>query len=429
MSQYIGEFFLVMLILFIFSSNNKNIKVGIMSITFSFSIIISHYGTAYLFLIFFLIGGFILYKILKIRPISDIYENSSISNSKFHPLFNLNFIIIYIIMVFSWYAFTSMGSNLQNIVFIGRSIFDNLSNLFIPISQSAQLQMAAGATISSVWRQTHWLIFMISVVFIIIGIFQIVFNPNIKKFKFKNDWIVLNIAGLFIILLSLVLSNFAIYYNVNRLYHLTLIFLSPLYTIGLIQLVDTYYKFKKRLNKNRKRFFNKNLKYSKNAIFSIIIIGVLIPNFLFNTGLVYELVGDTPSSVPLSSESYISNKDSAILTNYYYWGWNDNDIMGAKWISNYKYNERIYGDIISSGHILRSYGGIQKGDITFITNNTVNNPGYFYLFELNVKKGIIPSHHPIIHNKKIFLFYSDFKSEFEKKNQIYSNGDTIIFKS
>jgi len=333
-----------------------------------------------------------------------------------------------LVLILIWYTSIGGGSSFRTIIYIKNVVLNSLSNFSLPFSKSAALQTATGNfVVTSIWRYINWFAMVTSIAMIALGFIRVIFKPKEENYQFRNDFLSMLCSSMLLMGSTVILPNFANFYNVTRLYHLSLFFLAPLMIVGVVQLSNLYHWLIKK--KGKKHFSYKPAKYKKNTTFSIAILCILLPYFLFNTGLIYEITGDTsiPSGISLSFERIKNSDNPNVFVSYYYYNWSNGDIAGAKWLSMNKVNKYVYADFVAGPHILRSYGLIPSYKLLNTYRATKN--GYFYLFELNLKREMIPVPDPNIHNKIIFLPYLDFEKNFDEKHLVYSNGAVVILNS
>jgi len=429
MTQYLGEFFFALLLLLNFRSNLEKNKKIFLSLIFISSLIVSHYGTTYLVFFFYFILTILIYQLLKVWPFTRNNTESS-PNFKLNVFINPMIVLSSLVLIIIWYTSVGGGSSFRTIIYIKNIILNGLSNFSLPFSQSASLQTATGNfVVASIWRHINWFVMVVSVAMIALGFIRVIFKPKEGNYQFRNDFLAMLCSSTLLIGSTVVLPNFANFYNVTRLYHLSLFFLALLMIIGVIQLSNLYFCVIKK--KGKKYFSSKSAKYKKNTTFSIAILCILLPYFLFNTGLIYEITDDAPipSGISLSFERIKNSDNTNVFFIYYYYNWSNDDIAGAKWLSINKDDDYVYADYVSGPHVLNSYGLIPSYNIKLLNNNTITKNGYFYLFELNLERGVIPIPDPKVHNKKIFLALANFEEDFDKKGCVYSNGGVTILKS
>jgi len=302
----------------------------------------------------------------------------------------------------------------ETITTIVKDVFANLKYMFQPIQESAALQTAVtGSSISSIWREVHWILLIVTEVLIMIGFLRIFFkNYHFVRgeyFHIKKDYVTESCVGIGLIILSLILSSFAIKYNMPRIYHVTLFFLAPLAIIGILQITQIFNHFN----------------ISKKRVFNLIVIIVLIPYFLFNTGIIYELTGDTPSSVSLSLDK-MKMDTNPVISNQYCKIIDDFHVTSSVWLYEHNENYTIYADYNRARHVLVSYGHTFPDQIKLISQKSIDEKGYIYLTEQNFMQNSIPYPHPKIGNRVEFLNYSEIENRLDQKGKIFSNGKTQI---
>lgn len=382
--QQIAELFLVLLILLTVQDTlNKNIR-NILLLIFGASLVTSHYGLSYIYL--FLIIFIFIFSI-------DLIRTSKIKGLIL-PEFNLKkltlnyFLAFYIIFLLLWYMNFSGSSAFRTIVQVGDHIFTSIfTDFFNPANRDNNLLMAVGAkdpVFPSLERDVFRGLQFITQIFIIIGIIKIIIFRDFSRLK--AEYFYLMVASFTFLLLSL-LPNLAKSLNMTRIYHIALFALSPMFVIGGIFYIEKSIKI-----------INIKNKFKQNYLFLILILGVLVPYFLFNTGFVYELTNDTPTSISLGMERMKYYNDTVIKSGFYNVYTPEQDVYSAKWYSNYRAsNKRIYADKNSGPHVLRSYGMISQYNIyrLFLKADRRNefdlpNNYYVYLNTLNVCEDTFP---------------------------------------
>ncbi|MCK4435165.1 DUF2206 domain-containing protein, partial [Candidatus Bathyarchaeota archaeon] len=190
--------------------------------------------------------------------------------------------------------------------------------------------------------------------------------------------------------------------NMTRFYHILLFFLAPLCIMGGEVLVKLISKRREELKA------------------SILLLIVLIPYFLFQTGFIYEMTGSESWSLPLSMyrmDKYRLHR----LSGYIY----TQDVFSAQWISENVaiQNTRVYAGTSSRNNILISHCMIYGGNVNILSNTTKVSPtGIVYLNWLNVEGGIIVGTNHAWNT-------SELSPIFDCMNKIYSNGASEIYKN
>jgi len=183
----------------------------------------------------------------------------------------------------------------------------------------------------------------------------------------------------------------------TRFYHILLFIIAPLSVVGA-------------------DFFTGLFKRNNEFWISMLLIIVLVPYFLFQTGFVYEMVGNESWSLPLSMHRMPAYKSRGFL------GYVDErDVFCTYWLKTNMnaQNTIIYADISSVDYVLFAYGMIQKEKMLVLSNvTTINSHSTIYLSRLN-----------IIDNTIIGLNYAWSTTDFpfpKYISKIYTNGASEI---
>ena len=411
--QEIAElFFVLLLFLMVQETISKNIR-NILLLVFGASLVTSHYGLSYIYII--LIMFIYLFSIDTIR--------TSITKIWTQPEFNLKkltlkyFVAFFIIFALLWYIYVSSSSVFKSIVNVGDHVITGIFTEFFNLeNRDSNLLMALGIkdpVVPSFGREIYRYLQFSTQFFIIIGFFKIIINKDF--IKLKAEYFYLIAASLAILLLS-VLPYSAQTLNMTRIYHIALIALSPLFIIGGIFIIKKSMAVIKIKNK-----------LIQNYALSILILSVLVPYFLFNTGFIYEMTNDVPSSMSLGMERM--KNDNFTKVQFYNTYTPDQDVYGAIWFHNNRnVNKTIYGDRDSGLNVLSSYGMIPRSTLlapfkgTELYTPSYRGGYYLYLRKLNVCDDVFVVSSMFKFNMTVF------SPLFNKTSNIYSNGCGDIYK-
>lgn len=111
--QLVGSFFLVLILIVLFSKNVRPIHRSILLFLFSFCLVVSHYGLAEVFLIFLSVA--LVYSLVRRRPFGGITPTLVLS---------------IFVMLFAWYVFTSGGSVYESMLSFGQNLVSQIGDLF-----------------------------------------------------------------------------------------------------------------------------------------------------------------------------------------------------------------------------------------------------------------------------------------------------------
>jgi uncharacterized membrane protein len=159
-----------------------------------------------------------------------------------------------------------------------------------------------------------------------------------------------------------------------------------------------------------------------------LISGIMIPYLLFNTGFVYEITNDRPSSMSLGMERM--KNDNISKLDLYASYTPEQDVYSARWYYNHRdANKIIFADKNSQQHVLHSYGMIPEYQISrlFFRGYDRNLPGNYYVYmnKYNVCEDTFLLSEGV--NIRIYVNASLVSLSNELFN-VYSNGCGEIYK-
>jgi uncharacterized membrane protein len=383
--QIIADLFLTLLLLTIFNQGlSKRNKIACFTI-FTFGLVTSHYGTALIFLFF--ISSIYIYFLIIQKPSKQI-------NS---------FMIVYFLIVMSaWYIYTSHSSVLNAIIMMSNYVLGQLANFANPASRGQTVLRGLGLEMApTIWNAISRGFAYTTELLISIGFIGLITKR--VKIQFDKEYIILVITAMTFLAGLIIVPGLAQTMNMTRFYHILLFFLAPLCILGA-ETISNYISIR------REQFYT-----------SILIITILIPYFLFQSGFVYELTGSDNYSLPLSKHR------SSEIELYSKFGFTHTmDVYGARWLSNSTVVQRteIYADIYASGTLL-GYGSIHINKITPLNNVTsVSINGVIFLNKLNAKDNKILGEKSFGEN---FEWNTTEILSLKDMNKVYSNGGSMIY--
>ncbi|UCE95809.1 MAG: DUF2206 domain-containing protein [Candidatus Bathyarchaeota archaeon] len=397
--QMIAELFFVILFLLLLDDKIVSWKKSFLFAIFSAALIVSHYSTSYLFM-FFIIAIWLLG-----------FFASRLSSSFFGvgKRINLSQIVLFFVMAVSWYLYTSSSGVLAGLSGYVDNISRNLvEDLFNPGARGSAVLTGIGLTASpSFLHQIGRIFFYITEGLIVIGFLKIIFKRE-KHAKPRTDYLVLMSLNALILLMTIIIPNFAGLLRMGRFYHYALLFLAPMCVMG------------------GKAVFSFFLK-SKNEFMALFLTFILIitPFFLFESEFIYAISGDNSASISIGLNMW--HMDPFRL---YQEISVEQEVVSARWLSTYAATAEsiTVGDYISTYHVLTSYGMIPRDRVRVLSNftfegyfnlifETIDDRTYIYMRRLNVIHGEISGGYNI----------TQYESILNNQNKIYSNGDSEIY--
>lgn len=429
--QSIAEIFLVSLVMLLTENNNAINKTSksILYIIFSMSLIVSHYGTSYLFMFSLVFVSFFLLfekspKINKLVerffPISNnmsTTHNDTISthSHRKYDIISPNFILLFITFTLAWFIYISNSSVFSIIMHLGKNIVNTIFiDFFSPESSRGLYLITRNET--SLLRTLNKILYFTIQFFIIIGYIHTIKHYN--KSRYSTTYMCLSLFWLIILFSAIAISGFAVM-DPHRLFHLSLILLSPFSVIGGITVC--------------KLFFNyfTNIKSSVRVRYSFNLLSVFFVIFLlFNTGFVYEVAKDHPSSISISQRT-TQHGDIIDKASFYGQYIVTQDVFSGKWLGeNIVNGSYIYkGDRVQGSPSLTIYSNVDKSSIKFFDNSTAAiGDGYIYLSYLNLVEGTGFNFNNTLQQKTVYEF-TDVRDLLKDKNAIYNNGGSKILLS
>lgn len=381
--QQIAELFLVLVILLLFDKHMNKMKRSILLIIFSFSLVVSHYGLSYIFMASFILVWFLLY-------LDKRYQSKNTINTITSSL-----VLLYIIFTLTWYIYISSSSTFNSIVFIGDHIADSITDLLNPeFSEGMRIISESTLSLHAVTKYLH----LIAQLFISVGILTLLLNRS--KIKLDREYIAFSVVFFMMLLAAIVVPFLASSIATTRIYHISLIFLAPFFVIGVLTIFNV-------ANNIAKAFRIKQCIKNPLKILSLFLAIFL----LFNSGWVYEVAKDAPTSNSLNTTI-----DSPHF--------NYQEVLGAKWLYNVKVNNHIYADY----YRWLLLGSFEWGTVRIIPFdiNKTQDYSYVYLGNLNVdKKEILIA--DVKSARKVMKKYINSSIIVDSRYKIYDNAGAQIF--
>jgi len=383
--QMIGELFFVLLLLVVFSKKLKRFNKITLFLIFSLALVVSHYALAEIFLLFIsfaLIASFIMK-----RPIENI---------------TISMLFIFSVVMFSWYIYTSSSSVFDAFVYFGNNVYSQLGEFLNPAARSVEVLRGLGLEAPpTIWNTVSRAFAYLTELFIFIGFIGVITKRT--EIHVEGEYFMFTLISMAFLAALILVPGLANTMNMTRFYHILLFFIAPLCVVGAEVIAKLVLKGRDELTRMR--------------VVSILLLLVLVPYFLFQTGFVYEVTKTESWSVPLSK--YRMN-----TLQLYTFGYLDAyDLSGAEWLAkNVAVRQKqIYSDYLS-WNALRSQG-VYLGYIETLSNTTnVISNGTVYLSRLNVIEG------KVVGVRGRNSWNTTELSFLQSLNKVYSNGGSEVYK-
>jgi uncharacterized membrane protein len=292
--------------------------------------------------------------------------------------------------------------------------------------------------------------------FLIVGCLRLIFRP--KHLRFTAEYIAMSLVSALLILACIFLPGFANMFNTTRWYHIALITLAPFCILGgeaiWLGVSSMWRKLRHivrgmPLRTEAKQPSLARTEDSQGAL-KFITLAVLIPYFLFTSGLIYEVTGqkvtdkiETPYSIALSSYRLD-------LVGVFYW----RDGAAAEWLAQRAspetdvYCDSHTGKLLiffkfpgSAIHLPPDVGKMQKDnglDLPKYPPWLIHPPqyaselladGYLYFSAWNIhKKEVTFAPLPGLRQYISFDDIPGLTPVIDSKNRIYNNGGAQVLR-
>jgi len=410
--QQIAELFLGLLILLIINKKMNAGKKATLLIVFSASLVVSHYGTSYIFM-FSLLSSLLVLSFM--QRIMGTLKNKAI---------NKVFVFLYVALAFSWYIYVCGSATFNTIISVTDNIARNIFTEFLSPEAAQGLNILLRepeSPIHGVFKMLHILMQF----FIFVGVIDLALRLVKKKSKFDYEFASLSLVGFSLCLAAITVPYLASSLNTTRLYHLTLFFLAPFSVLGAVSVFNFLSKIRRFI------WTKRGVITTKTSLKALsIILGVFL---LFNTGFVYEITKDHPYSISLGQnwiKRYGSARDKFAFYSLYT---PVEEVISALWLSHYRDNvSDVYSDYRARNNVLNAYAMISRSEGHAMgawgtTTILIMDNSYVYLRKVNIFEGLMggePKPTGLLNVYDATIIVSLLP---QKANKIYSNGDSEIY--
>jgi uncharacterized membrane protein len=275
---------------------------------------------------------------------------------------------------------------------------DNIANSIFTEFLNPEFSQGAAIILETTTSPLHDVakyIHLIAQFFIGIGIFTLILNRS--NLAFEKEYAAFSIVNFTILLFGIAVPFVASSLNTTRLYQISLIFLAPFFVIGGIVFFSSLNGICGSINTEQ----------SKDHWLNILSL-ILVIFLLFNSGWVYEVAKDSPTSISLSAIDYPV--------------FNEQEVFCAKWLNNVKAG-MIYGDKFR--WLLPN--SLEWGTVTSISDdyNNMKLNSYIYLGTFNIREEkILISHRQGVNKIMEYISSTNILSH---RNKIYDNKGSEVY--
>jgi uncharacterized membrane protein len=383
--QELAVFFFFLTIMALFSNEINDSSRKFFIVLFLIATLISHYSTAYISLI--LTFSILLY---------PFFKNLVLKRKLVFT--NFGVLCISILFLLIWYFFVAKVQFAAGTKVIGATVTALSNNNTANGMNSTRGDTVLGVlgvvfkslpnTISII---VHDLIFAS----ILVGLASVLRKIRIFKDKFDEEFLLGVFISIGLLIIIVALPYISIAYEAARLFFQELIFLAPIFVIGVMTI-------------------SKLIKKPKWDVFILLIL--LLSLFSCATYLQYHFLGDPYSA------SY--DKNGTIRGEQYIY---NSELVSVSWLNKYHFNNlTTYSDTRELSRFLLVDGNsIQNKNInlSYFSRNKTAEQGYIYLGYVNVNNNQV---YNIFKDIKITRL-SDYRNLFTGKSKIYDDGGSNIW--
>jgi len=407
--QEIAELFVVLILLLLANNYMQQQKKTALLILFVVSMAVSHYATSYMFLSY-----------LAVLFIGSTLIVSKNRRKQGRSAITATMVVLAFIITFGWYLFASGGTPYSALLSVGGHSYSSLITQFISPSSDVFVQAGLGLGTSGLsvahvlgryWQVITEILITIGLGFVICGR---------KSQRMSTTFLIFSLASFFVLLIVIGVPSLGGAVNSYRVYAFVLLFLAPCCIFGVGAIVEIASRW---------------LRADKNTAFklgSAVLIVVLVPYFLFQSGFIFELT-EHPANYDLLSWQTQSQR---VLTYSDNQSWSymaaspipNEDVYASKWLSATMGPFPIYTDDSRRPEPI-GYGLISPNSIVEFATWNVNDSlhlAYTYLGAANVQQNSIELKSP---QGAITEQPLSTVPELTSANRIYSNGLAEVYYS
>lgn len=358
---------------------------------FAAGLVVSHYSVAFLTIPVLLMAAIVMQTLPALAPRALGGGGNLTGNPQAKALPSRivapNFVSLFTVWTLFWYIYVSMESQTFNdAVRTILKITENLHDDFLSPGASEGLSVATQAL--TPWRQvTRYLHFGFQLL-MFIGV--VLALARWRRGPFPRELVMLALLALLMNGASVLVPYFAASIDLDRVYVLTLVFLSPFAIAGglaVFQGLGHALRVAVRgLDKHRPR--PKSASPAAAGAPTLLALGLGV-YLLLNVGFVYEIVRDRPNAIPLSRNWTVAHGSEEDKLAFFAAYPMDEDFAGAQWLASYRRGRLpIYADLHGRSYVLRDCIPMME-TLSLEPDTALDRDAYLFLRSLNTQDGIM----------------------------------------
>jgi len=400
--QMVAEFFFVLSVFLLIDKSMGLRKRTVLFTIFSFGVVISHYSTSYIYLLFLALTFILSYK----------YGNGGVLTKEA--------VLLLCALTFSWYIYISNSAFLGLTNSIGNMVTWLGRDLFNPSARSSYaFSMLNPSTSANIVGLIHRLLVYCQNGLILIGVLMLFIKR--KEKPFAREYRYISVLSMLLLAMGLIVPNLAPTLRFERFYQISLLFLAPFFVFGGLAIIrfirnlssPTLSSFRMPILRKLRPAISRNLSLQ-------LITLLMIASFLFQVGFVSHVTGSAPLSNSLDLYRKKASNSLEVVYGFYEVYIPEQDVFSAQWyLRNIGQEPEVYADVPSKDNVLTSYA-LENRDRTRILSNTtaVEHGAFIYLRYFNIRYNIIATYEGVLNTSDISLL--------GECDTIYSNGASEI---
>lgn len=256
-------------------------------------------------------------------------------------------------------------------------------------------------------------LFLAVQLFVILGLLVSIFTS--RRRMFWTDYLGFSVGAMFMLAACLGIPSFAAALQISRFYHVTMFLLAPFGVLGAVIAVDAIGRGIASLPCISRNLPIARLSHAGTAMATVLLVSLL----LFQTGFVYEVTRDAPSSISLSigrRKAWTASMDAAYVL--------VEDVVSAQWLSgNAPSVFKVYAGSGNTYGVLTSYALIPRGQQSSTLSESIpilNQGDYLYLGSANTLYGRLDNEYGLSNTSQLAPLLNEM-------NMVYSNGQGQIY--
>jgi uncharacterized membrane protein len=299
-------------------------------------------------------------------------------------------------IAFSWYAYVAGSSSLNAVVRIFQDISNSISGGLLNPETAQGLALVTASRLPPLHATAKYL-YLFSEFLLVLGFFVSFWSRKNRVGPVEYD----ALAAIFLLFLvaCIAIPVFASALNTDRMYQIGLILLSPYVVIGWSSVINVISR--KQLPRAVKGKPQLSLKFI--APFFVILL-------LFNTGFIYHVANDNPTSISFDSEID-------------YPKFSNQEVIGAQWTFSAMSGGQVYAD---------QYRWLLLGSIDWFRTaiyptdlNQTPSGSYLFFGAQNVHTDTLLLNTTVRNGSSLEYFSALHFIEF--RDRLYTNGQSDVF--